>query len=78
MKTNILDSVGNEIHIGDVIAQTNFNGEEYEARYKVVGVSAWGDLDCELIAGNEKAMVGKIGLSSITVADGRIRKGVVA
>jgi len=50
------DVDGNIICLGDIIEQTNFNGELYTAIYKVVIDSADNEVCLELISGNEKAM----------------------
>jgi YopX protein len=72
---NILDCQGNEIYEADLISQTNFNGEQYEALYKVV--YDYNGFCLEMIKGNEKAM-SNTGLSSFgNIVNNRLKKGVV-
>lgn len=77
-----LDSEGNKIYEGSLISQVNFNGEEYEAVYKVTkdedGSEETGGYCLKMIKGNEKAMRNAKHLSAFTsIRNGRLRKGRV-
>ena len=50
------DAEGKPIFVGDIIEQTNFNGEQYLARYEVVVDSADNEVCLLMLSGNEKAM----------------------
>lgn len=82
MELPFLDCEGNKIFEGSLIAQTNFNGEEYEAVYKVVKDDDGGSEETagyclQMIEGNKKAM-SRQSLSSFTyIINGKLRKGVV-
>lgn len=64
------DYDGKPIYIGNIIEQTNFNGEPYTARYEVTVDPADNEVCLLLISGNEKAM-GIIGYRAF----GNIRNG---
>lgn len=71
------DADGNPIFLGNIIEQTNFNGEQYLARYKVVIDPADNEVCLWMISGNEKAMSSE-GYSAFgTVINGKLRKGLV-
>lgn len=74
------DADGNPIFLGDIIEQTNFNGEQYLARYRVVIDPADNEVCLFMISGNEKAMslFNKYKYSSFgTITNGKLRKGRV-
>jgi flagellin-like hook-associated protein FlgL len=50
------DADGIPIFVGDIIEQTNFNGEQYLARYEVVIDPSDNEVCLLMISGNEKAM----------------------
>ena len=69
------DVDGNPIYIGNIIEQTNFNGEPYTARYEVVIDPADKEVCLLMLSGNDKAMSSK-GYSAFgTVVNGKLRKG---
>ena len=71
------DADGNPIFLGDLIEQTNFNGEQYLARYKVVIDPADNEVCLWMISGNEKAMSSE-GYSAFgSIVNGKLRKGRV-
>lgn len=71
------DADGKPIFVGDIIAQTNFNGEQYLAKYKVVVDPADNEVCLWMISGNEKAMISE-GYSAFgTIINGKLRKGRV-
>ena len=71
------DADGNPIFLGNIIEQTNFNGEQYLARYKVVIDPADNEVCLWMISGNEKAMSSE-GYSAFgTIVNGKLRKGRV-
>ena len=71
------DADGNPIFVGNLIEQTNFNGEQYLARYKVVINPADNEVCLWMISGNEKAMSSE-GYSAFgTIVNGKLRKGRV-
>ena len=76
-----LDCEGNKIFEGSLIGQTNFNGEEYEAVYKVVKDGAddeTGGYCLQMLEGNTKAMRNSDQLSAFgSMKNGRLRKGWV-
>lgn len=77
-----LDSRGNKIFEGSTISQTNFNGEEYTAKYEVVRDPDncsfdHGGFCLKMIIGNEKAMSSDCLSSFGSIAKGKLRKGVV-
>ena len=74
------DADGKPIFIGDIIEQTNFNGEQYLARYEVVVDPADNEVCLLMIKGNEKAMslFNSYKYSAFgTVINGKLRKGRV-
>ena len=71
------DADGKPIFVGDIIEQTNFNGKQYLARYKVVVDPADNEVCLWMISGNEKAMSSE-GYSAFgTIINGKLRKGRV-
>ena len=48
------DADGKPIFVGDIIEQTNFNGEQYLARYEVVINPADNEVCLLMISGNVK------------------------
>lgn len=71
------DADGKPIFVGDIIAQTNFNGEQYLAKYKVVVDPADNEVCLWMISGNEKAMSSE-GYSAFgNIINGKLRKGRV-
>lgn len=50
------DVGGKPIFVGNIIEQTNYNGELYVARYKVVRDPADNEVCLCLVSGNKKAM----------------------
>ena len=74
------DADGKPIIIGNIIEQTNFNGEQYLARYEVVIDPADNEVCLLMISGNDKAMslFDKYKYSAFgTVINGKLRKGRV-
>ena len=71
------DADGKLIFVGDIIEQTNFNGEQYLARYKVVVDPADNEVCLLMISGNEKAMKTKGYSAFSSVINGKLRKGRV-
>ena len=71
------DADGKPIFVGNIIEQTNFNGEQYLAKYKVVVDPADNEVCLWMISGNEKAMSSE-GYSAFgTIINGKLRKGRV-
>ena len=71
------DVDGKPIYFGNIIEQTNFNGEQYLAKYKVVIDPADNEVCLWMISGNETAMRSE-GYSSFgSIIDGKLRKGRV-
>jgi hypothetical protein len=71
------DCDGKPIYIGNIIEQTNFNGEPYTARYEVTIDPADNEVCMFMISGNEKAMKTK-GYSSFgNIKNGKLSKGRV-
>lgn len=69
------DVDGKPIYLGNIIEQTNFNGEQYLAKYKVVIDPADNEVCLWMISGNEKAMSSE-GYSSFgNIINGTLRKG---
>jgi hypothetical protein len=73
------DANGKPIFIGDIIEQTNYNGEEYVAIYKVVIDPADNEICLSMISGNEKAMKTQYYEYSDfgAIVNGKLRKGRV-
>ena len=74
------DADGKPVFVGDIIEQTNFNGEQYLARYEVVIDPADNEVCLLMISGNEKAMnVFKNYKYSAfgSIVNGKLRKGRV-
>ncbi len=74
------DAEGKPIFVGDIIEQTNFNGEQYLARYEVVVDSADNEVCLLMLSGNEKAMslFNSYKYSAFgTIINGKLRKGRV-
>ena len=68
------------IFVGDIIEQTNFNGEQYLARYEVVIDPADNEVCLLMISGNEKAMnlFKNYKYSAFgSIVNGKLRKGRV-
>lgn len=71
------DCDGKPIYIGNIIEQTNFNGEPYTARYEVTVDPADDEVCLFMISGNEKAIKTK-GYSSFgNIKNGKLSKGRV-
>lgn len=71
------DADGKPIFLGNIIEQTNYNGEQYLARYKVVRDPADNEICLCMISGNEKAMSYQ-GYSSFgKIFNGKLLKGRV-
>jgi hypothetical protein len=74
------DADGKPIIVGDIIEQTNFNGEQYLARYEVVVDPADNEVCLLMLSGNEKAMnlFKSYKYSAFgTIVNGKLRKGRV-
>lgn len=74
------DADGKPIFIGNIIEQTNFNGEQYLARYEVVIDPADNEVCLLMLSGNEKAMnlFKNYKYSAFgSVVNGKLRKGRV-
>ena len=74
------DADGKPIFVGDIIEQTNFNGEQYLARYEVVIDPADNEVCLLMISGNEKAMnlFKNFKYSAFgSIVNGKLRKGRV-
>ena len=74
------DADGKPIFVGDIIEQTNFNGEQYLAKYQVVVDPADNEVCLVMISGNEKAMnlLNRYKYSAFgNVINGKLRKGRV-
>lgn len=74
------DADGKPIFVGDIIEQTNFNGEQYLAKYQVVVDPADNEVCLLMLSGNEKAMslFNSYKYSAFgTVIKGKLRKGRV-
>jgi hypothetical protein len=74
------DVDGKLIFINDIIEQTNFNGEQYLARYQVVVDPADNEVCLLMLYGNDKAMnlFNSYKYSAFgTVINGKLRKGRV-
>lgn len=74
------DADGKPIFVGDIIEQTNFNGEQYLARYKVVIDPADDEVCLLMLSGNEKAMnlFKNYKYSAFgSIVNGKLRKGRV-
>lgn len=74
------DAEGKPIFVGDIIEQTNFNGEQYLARYEVVVDPADNEVCLLMLSGNEKAMslFKNYKYSAFgSVINGKLRKGRV-
>lgn len=77
INTGILDVDGKEIFVGNKIAQTNFNGEPYEALYEVVIDERDNQFCLKMLKGNQIAMHNR-GLSAFgTIINGKLKKGRV-
>lgn len=75
-----MDVDGKPIFLGNIIEQTNFNGEQYLARYEVVIDPADNEVCLLMLSGNEKAMslFNSYKYSAFgTVINGKLRKGRV-
>ena len=74
------DADGKPIFIGDIIEQTNFNGEQYLAKYQVVVDPADNEVCLLMLSGNEKAMslFKNYKYSAFgSIVNGKLRKGRV-
>ena len=71
------DVDGKPIFLENIIEQTNFNGEQYLARYKVVLDPADHEICLCMILGNEKAMKFKGYCSFGIIYRGKLLKGRV-
>lgn len=74
------DADGKPIFVGDIIEQTNFNGEQYLARYEVVVDPEDNEVCLSMLSGNEKAMnlFKNYKYSAFgSVVNGKLRKGRV-
>ncbi|OWP86664.1 hypothetical protein BWK60_07740 [Flavobacterium covae] len=74
------DTDGKPIFVGDIIEQTNFNGEQYLARYEVAIDPADNEVCLFMLQGNEKAMklLKSYKYSAFgSVINGKLRKGRV-
>lgn len=71
------DCEGNPIKVGSIIEQTNYNGEKYTARYRVVVDPSDNQVCLLMISGNAKAMKNK-GYSAFgSIINGKLCKGRV-
>lgn len=71
------DADGKPIFLGDIIEQTNYNGELYLARYRVERDPADNEICLFMISGNEKAMSGVLYSSFGVIINGKLPKGRV-
>ena len=74
------DADGRPIFVGDIIEQTNFNGEQYLTKYQVVVDPADNEVCLLMLSGNEKAMslFNSYKYSDFgTTINGKLRKGRV-
>lgn len=71
------DADGKPIFLGDIIEQTNYNGELYLARYEVVRDPEDNEICLFMISGNEKAMSGLRYNSFGAIINGQLLKGRV-
>ena len=71
------DADGKPIFLGNIIEQTNYNGEQYLARYKVVRDPTDHEICLFMISGNEIAMRYQRYCSFGKIFNGKLLKGRV-